>query len=494
MKRLLALLLLCAAPALAQPVRQDCECDTLDVDSTSVMDDTLTILNDKGITIGDNTSTTNPMPVIFVDADGANDCTVEFNNALDAMVFTCPANVIFKGPIPGFVFDEDVTSAAGVDDANITLTGCASTTDCGPVRHAVRWDGIDRPVADLSASTNASDATQADGVVSVLATNSLGGITDQADLTANYTGTAATYRLDISGVAHYRFDSDVALTNNSGFIQLKDSGGTCYDCAIDTSTVTSASEKSWAFDSPAGSSGTFYFGGFYDFGASHNDFDPVINWGTANASYAAHFFVVLGDTTVDELTITVTGTTITDAGARATAQTDTIVIPDATGADAYYETDKKFLGLVTVEATGGTAKDCNYGWSKYWDNNNTDFTVVGVEATWLGGANDAAPDISLLHHTDTGWTYNAGAVPTPPTALASMDTDHSTESQVVNNEQGAYKRDNLNQAVSGSASEGTIVEVVTTANKAFELGTVLLRINAEVSSQSNIVCTAGTCL
>ena len=151
---------------------------------------------------------------------------------------------------------------------------------------------------------------------------------------------------------------------------------------------------------------------------------------------------------------------------------------DAGAAGAYYETSKKWLGQVSAVVNSGPDLLCNYGWAKYWDYSNTDFTVSGLEATWLGGANDTGADISLLHHTATGWTYNAGSEPTPPTAIASMATDYVTENDVKNNEQGAWKRTNLSTAVTGSGSEGVIVEVVTTANKAFELGTFQLTISA----------------
>ena len=65
---------------------------------------------------------------------------------------------------------------------------------------------------------------------------------------------------------------------------------------------------------------------------------------------------------------------------------------------------------------------------------------------------------------------------TRPTAVTNMATDHNTEIKLINGEQGAWKRDNLSTNVEGSGSEGTIIEVVTTANKAFELGNILLRI------------------
>ena len=230
-------------------------------------------------------------------------------------------------------------------------------------------------------------------------------------------------------------------------------------------------DKFWSFSSPSGASGTFYWGGFYFNSGTASDFSGGPTFGTANASYAAHFYIVLGAATVDELTLTVTGTSINDTATRTTSDTQNIVIPSGTAADTYYETKKKWIGQVTITVASGTAKICDYGFSKYWDANNNDFTVKGVEATWLGGANDVAPDIQLIHHKATGWTYTgSGAI--FPTALASMATDHDTEIQVRNNEDGAWKRSNLDTAIDGSGEEGILWAVTTTSNKSFEAGTL----------------------
>jgi len=235
-----------------------------------------------------------------------------------------------------------------------------------------------------------------------------------------------------------------------------------------------ASEKAWAFASPAGSTGTFYWGGFYIDAGSDNDFNPSVNLGTANKSYAAHVYVVAASGATDT-EITVTGTSITDAAVRTTSDTEVISLTDAS-ADVYYETSKKFLGLVTVNKTAGTDRLCNYGWAKYWDNNNSDFNVVGMECTGLAGANDTGFNIELLHHKSTGWTYNNGSSATSPTAIASLQTDHNTEYELANGQEFAYKRSNLSTAVSGSGSEGTMFRITTTANKAVELATLMLRI------------------
>lgn len=244
------------------------------------------------------------------------------------------------------------------------------------------------------------------------------------------------------------------------------------------SWTDNASEKTWAFMSRDAGSGTNYIGGFYAFGATDNDFNPTINWGTANASYAAHFFVVAaaGGAGGTDTVIRITGTSITDGGVRTTSDTQDLTLDDAGAAGAYYETTKKWLGQIAIVVLSGPDLLCNYGWCKYWDNNNTAFKVSGVEATWLGAANDATPDILLHHHKATGWTYNAGSTPTPPAAIASMAADHNTEIRIRNNEEGAWKRDNLSTNIDGGDGEGTIIELVTTSARTYAIGNFLVRI------------------
>ncbi|KKL65014.1 hypothetical protein LCGC14_2159230, partial [marine sediment metagenome] len=237
-------------------------------------------------------------------------------------------------------------------------------------------------------------------------------------------------------------------------------------------------EKTWAFMSRDASSGTNYIGGFYKFGATDNDFNPSITFGTANVSYAAHFFLVqaAGASGGVDTVIRVTGTTINDQGTRATAVDIDITVDDAGSAGTYYETPEKWLGQVTIAKQSGPDLLCNYGFAKYWDNNNTDFRVTGVEATWLGAKNDAAPDIQLHHHKATGWTYNAASEPSPPAHIASMATDHNTEIAIATAQEGAWKRDNLSTDIMGSTNEGTLIELTTTTNRTYAIGNFLVRI------------------
>ena len=257
-------------------------------------------------------------------------------------------------------------------------------------------------------------------------------------------------------------DGDVMFTDGSGNLKWG----------------ANASTRAFTFSSPSGGSGTIYAGGHYRFGTSDNDFNPSITFGTADGAYGDHIFIVAaaGGSGGTDTVIRITGTSIDDSGNRTTSDTEDLTADDAGPAGAYYETTKKWVGQVTIEKQSGPDLLCNYGGAKYWDDNNEDFKVEGVEVTWLGGANDANPNLLLRHHKATGWTYNNGSAPTPPTAIADMNTDYSTEIEVINGEEGAWKRTNLSTNVSGSSSEGIILEIITTANKTFEIGNFLIRV------------------
>ena len=257
-------------------------------------------------------------------------------------------------------------------------------------------------------------------------------------------------------------DGDVMFTDGSGSLKWG----------------ANASTRAFTFSSPSGGSGITYAGGHYRFGATDNDFNPSITFGTANIAYGDHLFIVCaaGGGGGTDTVIRITGTSITDEGVRTVSDTEDLTADDAGVAGAYYETPKKWLGQVTIAKQSGPDLLCNYGGTKYWDDNNENFKVEGIEATWLGGANDATPNLKLIHHKATGWTYNAGSTPTPPTAIATMNIDYVTEIQVSNGEEGAWKRTNLSTNVNGSDGEGTIIEIVTTANKTFEIGNILLRV------------------
>lgn len=233
-----------------------------------------------------------------------------------------------------------------------------------------------------------------------------------------------------------------------------------------TPPVTHMSVTDWSFVSPAGSSGTYYAGGFYLLGSTSYTPAGGTTLGTANAAYGAHTFIVLGATSTD-MVVRVTGTSITDGGVRA-ADTEDL---DTSGGvlNAYFETTKKWIGQVSLSLQSGTGVAINDGLCKYWDNRNHNFKLIGLEVTGTAGATDSAPNFELLKHSSTGWTFNSGAPATVPTPVASMQTDYNTEYQFVSGQNFAWKRTGLSELVYGSGGEGIICRITTTANRAIEI-------------------------
>lgn len=286
-----------------------------------------------------------------------------------------------------------------------------------------------------------------------------------------------TVKLDEGTGIHLRGGS-IILGNHDVLVLLYDSGNSIW---VKQGGNSVATEKGFSFTSPSGGFGTFYTGGFYIFAVADANFDTPANFGTANISYAAHVFLVqaAGGSGGTDTVIRISGTSIDDQGNRTTSDTEDLTVDDDGSAGDYYETIKKWIGQITLTKQSGPNLLCNYGFVKYWDNNNSNFQIVGVEVTGRGGANDSTPNFLIRHHKASGWTYNSDNPPTPPPAIVDMNTDHNTEIQIENNVEFAWKRDNLSTDINGGGSEGLIFEYITGANKSIEQANLLYRIRAK---------------
>jgi len=260
----------------------------------------------------------------------------------------------------------------------------------------------------------------------------------------------------------------VCVFENSEQIVARDSGGSTF-----------LHEKSYSIKPPSGT-GSFYIAGYYEAPAADanlNQGSTTQVYGSANHSYAAHAFAVVGGAGTASggagaVVLTVSGTSITDAGVRTPGDSETIIADiTAVALNEYYESAKKWIGQITftldVGATGHTAYalDFNYGWCKYDDRINTNFILQSIECVGLAGANDSGFNIELLHHKATGWVYSAAAF-SPGVTIFDMNTDHGTEQNLVSGEYFAWKRGNLATSVAGAASEGFLVRLVVGANNA----------------------------
>lgn len=270
---------------------------------------------------------------------------------------------------------------------------------------------------------------------------------------------------------------------NDGIIDVTVNESSAQKNFVNSKLHSSESTKNWSFDTQV--AGIDYLGGFYDFAASDNDFSPSVNFGDVNRSSAAHFFIVTGAITVDEVQVTVTGTSITDFGVRTPSNSAVITIPSGTPVNTYFETEEKWNGQITIETTAGTPILANYGLAKYYEANRQNFTILSIDCVWIGEDTGTDSDIALLHHTVTGWTYNAGAPPTPPPAVVRRSVDNGSENGHIGGEQGSWERRDVNTFITGEEEfHGAIIEVTSqnggVANKSFHSLHVEIRIRVEL--------------
>jgi hypothetical protein len=272
----------------------------------------------------------------------------------------------------------------------------------------------------------------------------------------------------------------VGVTNATPANQTLQLGGGGAVSIPGTLTVTGESyglltTKSYGFTSQGVGADTYYVAGYYDAPAADANLTQASltqTHGSANGCYAAHAFIVAalaGVTDGTDLILTVTGTSITDAGVRAAGDSE-VIVADATAAalNTYYETTKKWIGQITftLSSTAGTAYnfDFNYGFAKYEDFGNHNFTTLGFEIVGEAGATDATFNVTLYKHCSADWNYSAAAFSPTPTVIVDLQTVHNTEYSTISGDPFAFKRFPLSTTVSGSTSEGVIVKIVTGQN------------------------------
>lgn len=222
-----------------------------------------------------------------------------------------------------------------------------------------------------------------------------------------------------------------------------------------------------------------YLAGFYEAPAAHVVLTiggpATQTYGTAGRMKAAHAFCVASGAGGADLVLTVSGDSIDDAG-NLVIGTDEVIVADTDAAitDQYFETTKKWLGQVTYTLTGGAGSfTFNYGFCKYEDFGNRNFTVTDFEVLIVTGAAIADFEVHLLLHSPAGWAYSAAAFEPGGTVICSSLADQSsTYDNSVSGENFAYKRAGLSQAVGGDDGEGVVVHVHVSVNNAFEFGSV----------------------
>jgi hypothetical protein len=237
-----------------------------------------------------------------------------------------------------------------------------------------------------------------------------------------------------------------------------------------------------SYNMVTGNPDTYYMAGYYSFPATSitlTQASASITFGTADTSYAAHASVVMGGAgSVDtgQVGLRVTGTSINDDGVRTPVDLEVLTNDITTlSLDQYLETNKKWLGVTTFElfTVSGSpttfSVSMNYGFTKYEDFGNVDFTVTNFECVGRSASADANFDIILYKHDTSSWTYSAASFDPGGTIIVQMTTDHGSDNHTTNNDLFAYKRSNLNTDINGADSEGVIIAVITSAGNTVEI-------------------------
>ena len=239
--------------------------------------------------------------------------------------------------------------------------------------------------------------------------------------------------------------------------------------------------KSYSFTSNGIGAGIYYVGGFYEsplLDGTLDEITPTQAYGSSGNPYGAHAFIVSGGngtTDAGQVGLRVIGTSGTDNTAYDVTDTAIITTDITTLAlDSMIETPEKWASTVTFElyevsgSPTAYSLDMNYGLCKYEDFGNVDFTITKVEAIGLAGANDASYDMSLMHHTNTGWTYAASGFIPGNGEIADWSDTYAPNDNLVNGDSFAWKVTPINQFIQGDSDEGVIVRIVTGANNSVQ--------------------------
>lgn len=224
-----------------------------------------------------------------------------------------------------------------------------------------------------------------------------------------------------------------------------------------------------------------YAAGFYIYASSDDTFSPSINFGPVNGAHAAHFFIVTGQIPTNDVTIRISGVSIQDTGVRNESDFQDIIILNGTSINSYFETSKKWLGSINIETISGTPITCNYGLSKYHDNANTDFKVIDSECLWVSDSNDSSSNIELIHHKDSGWSFNSGSSPSPPPPIISRLADYGPSYNYNYIGDGAWKHTNIDLTILGSLNEGIIWRITSGSTGLGSLSFRTLDIETKIS-------------
>jgi hypothetical protein len=231
-----------------------------------------------------------------------------------------------------------------------------------------------------------------------------------------------------------------------------------------------------SFAAPLANNGTFDIRGFYE-----GEDAAAIGWDTTAActlfnaanqiAWDAHLCFV-SDTsdapindTLRVIAASIFNGTVTDP------DTELVVMPSTDAYDTFTETDSSWIGDIIIErvSIADSARSSNVFLARYWHNNESDFTVKGINVDHFSHGTDNGFDFLILHHKASGWSYNATGITAGdfPDSIATKIADQTATFDNVAAIKGAgWYRNDLSTAINADTNEGIVLRVITTVNNA----------------------------
>jgi len=237
-----------------------------------------------------------------------------------------------------------------------------------------------------------------------------------------------------------------------------------------------------SFNSAGIGAGVFFIGGYYAAPTTSSNLvtcNDSVSYGSAGNAYHAHSFIVGGATasvTGGTVGLYVTGNAYNETTRDTATINDTLTTDITTYAlNEYDETPTKYNGTVKYKlfTSSGAPSACsyrfNYGYSKYEDFSNRNFTLSNVDCNFRAGANDPNFKIEVLHHKPAGWTYAATGFVSGDGIIASSE-EMAPNDNLVNTLRWVYEAVNIHLYIDGAGEEGMLTRVTTGLNNSVTSG------------------------
>jgi len=214
--------------------------------------------------------------------------------------------------------------------------------------------------------------------------------------------------------------------------------------------------------------------------ATLDEGSPSITWGDPLVMYGAYLILVSGGLPTTDggpVTVTITGTSLTEPGVRVPADTEVIVV-DGVALNERIQTEKRWLGTVTITLSSAGAAafswQFNYGFAMFESFGGRHFEMDQVEIQGVASDDDDEFDLIFYRHNHTGWEFALTDWEMHGELITSLSYIYGPEVQLKKNQPfGGFKRE-IQQFFKGDQQEGLVIRMKTGSDKTVQNITVHL--------------------